>query len=249
MKNRKKIQTALWFIVMVLGSAVAKAGTDTGGVMLSGTRLIYDGCRNVAGLTVTNSAAHDVWLMRFWISPYEDKPETKKVKHIAPPFVVTPPLYRLDPDGTVQLRINQMKDDLPTDRESVFYLNSLAIPPKKGEKNFRESVQGGLQFAVNTRIKMFYRPAAISNRQALKAAPGKLSVAVMDKTMLISNPTPYFITLSQLAINGVPVQTELDTMVPPFGEIRLPVATGHGSLSYSTIDDRGMTTPSLKKIF
>ncbi|CAI1507670.1 fimbrial biogenesis chaperone [Serratia ficaria] len=246
MKSKIKQHAALWFLLTVLGATAAQAGADNGGVMLSGTRLIYDGNKNVAGITVTNSAANDVWLMRFWISPYGDKDQGKNNK---PPFVVTPPLYRLDPDATVQLRINRMKDSLPPDRESVFYLNNLAIPPKKGEKNFQKSVQGGLQFAVNTRIKMFYRPAAVSNVPAVKEAPNKLSVAVKGKAMSIKNPTPYFITLSQIAINGAPVRTDQDTMVPPFGDIRLPAKVPHGTLSYSTIDDRGMTTPVLKKTF
>lgn len=232
--------------VIMLCSFAVMAGTDNGGVMLSGTRLIYDGNKDVAGLAVSNSAANDVWLMRFWISNYGDNAEEKKNK---PPFVVTPPLYRLDPDSEVQLRINRMKDTLPADRESVFYLNSLAIPPKKGEKNFQKSVQGGLQFAVNTRIKMFYRPAAVSDIRAVKEAPAKLSVSVTGNTMTLTNPTPYFITLNQISINMIPVQTRQDTMVPPLGELRLPVKTAHGNLSYSTIDDRGMTTPAFKKTF
>ena len=243
---RNKIQVTLYLVVIMLYSSAANAGTDNGGVMLSGTRLIYDGNKDVAALTVSNSAVKDIWLMRFWISNYGDNAEDKKNK---PPFVVTPPLYRLDPDSEVQLRINRMKDTLPVDRESVFYLNSLAIPPKRGEKNFQKSVQGGLQFAVNTRIKMFYRPAAVNDIRAVKEAPAKLSVSVAGNTMTIKNPTPYFITLNQITINMTPVHTSQDTMAPPFGELRLPVKTAHGTLSYSTIDDRGMTSPALKKTF
>lgn len=155
----------------------------------------------------------------------------------------------MDPKEAVQLRVNKLADTLPTDRESVYFLNNLAIPPKKGEKVYQKAVQGGLQFAVNTRIKLFYRPAAISDAAAVKAAPEKLTVSAKDKTMTIQNPTPYFITLSQLTVNGKTVQTSKDTMIPPFGNLSVPVSVAHGSLGYNTIDDRGMTTPLLKKAF
>ncbi len=43
---------------------------------------------------------------------------------------------------------------LPQDRESLFYLNVREIPPKPDKPNV-------LQLAMQSRIKLFYRPAAI----------------------------------------------------------------------------------------
>ncbi|WP_129544110.1 fimbria/pilus periplasmic chaperone [Serratia sp. 1D1416] len=85
MKSKIKQHTALWLLLTVLGATAAQAETNNGGVMLSGTRLIYDGNKNVAGITVTNSAADDVWLMRFWISPYGDKADKEQGKNNKPP--------------------------------------------------------------------------------------------------------------------------------------------------------------------
>lgn len=236
---------------LMLGSVnAAQAADGNGGVSLGGTRLVFDGSKDAASMTVTNSSAADVWLMRFWVSPYGEKSDDTDTKtKAAVPFAVTPPLYRLDPKNAVQLRVNKLVDTLPADRESVFYLNNLAIPPKKGEKIYQKAVQSGLQFAVNTRIKLFYRPAAINDANAVKAAPEKLTVTPAGKTIVVKNPTPWFVTMSQLAVNGKALQTDKDTMVAPFGELSLPVMVTHGTFSYSTVDDRGMTTPKIDKTF
>lgn len=233
-------------ILMMTSLSGAHADDGKGGISLDGTRLVFDGSKDTASMTVTNSSATDVWLMRFWVSPYGEQNAEKKQDV---PFAVTPPLYRLDAKSAVQIRVNRLSDSLPADRESVFYLNNLAIPPKKGEKIYQKAVQSGLQFAVNTRIKLIYRPAALNDTQALKNAPEKLSVASSGKELQVKNPTPYFITLTQLAVNGKAVSTGKDTMIPPFGSLSVSSPVAHGAFSYTTVDDHGMTTRKLDKTF
>ncbi|MCU6244227.1 fimbrial biogenesis chaperone [Enterobacter asburiae] len=225
------------------GVTVGASCAEAAGISLGGTRLIFDGAGDVASISVTNSSDEDVWLMRFWVSPYgDDKSQGDEGKNTTP-FIVTPPLYRLDPQSAVQLRVNRMGNTLPADRESVFYLNSLAIPPKKGEKGYEKAVQNGLQFAVNTRIKLIYRPGALNDKAVIKALPGKLTVSGDGKNLTVKNPTPYYITLVQLAVNGKVLQTDKDTMVAPFGTLSLPSGDVHGRLSYQTVDDNGARTP------
>ncbi|MEH4266969.1 molecular chaperone [Klebsiella aerogenes] len=241
--------TILATALMTWGAGYACAA-ENGGISLGGARLVFDGGKDASSMTVTNSSAADVWLMRFWVSPYGEKSDDGKAQgKAAVPFAVTPPLYRLDPKSAVQLRVNRLSDTLPADRESVFYLNNLAIPPKKGEKSYQKAVQSGLQFAVNTRIKLFYRPAALNDAQTVKSAPAKLTVAASGKELVVKNPTPYFITLTQLAVNGKAVSTDKDTMVSPFGSLSVNSPVAHGTFSYTTVDDRGMTTPKLEKTF
>ncbi|AFI89674.1 fimbrial biogenesis chaperone [Pectobacterium parmentieri] len=135
MKNKSWGRTILLSVVILLNSTSAYS---EGGVLLGGTRLIFNGDRDVASMTVTNSAESAVWLMRFWVSPYERKSNESEGKQEKSPFAVTPPLYRLDPKDAVQIRVNKLSDNLPADRESVYYLNNLAIPPKKGRKKLSE---------------------------------------------------------------------------------------------------------------
>ncbi|KFD24800.1 FimC family chaperone [Yokenella regensburgei ATCC 49455] len=202
-----------------------------------------------------NNGSTGTWLMRFWVSPYGDKGNDvaatggKDRAAASLPFVVTPPLYRLDPQGAVELRVNRVSESLPADRESVYYLNSLAIPPKKGDKGYSKAVTSGMQFAVNTRIKLIYRPAALKDAAVVKALPGKLTASADGKTLTIKNPTPYYITMVSLAVNGKAVAADMDTMVAPFGTLSVPSSVAHGKLTYFTVDDRGARTPVTEKNF
>ena len=46
------------------------------------------------------------------------------------PFLITPPLFRMDAQKEQSLRIVYTHDQLPADRESLFWLNVLEVPPK-----------------------------------------------------------------------------------------------------------------------
>ena len=46
------------------------------------------------------------------------------------PFIVSPALTRVEPDGSALLRVFHAKRPLPTDRESLFYLNVMETPPR-----------------------------------------------------------------------------------------------------------------------
>ncbi|WP_329911909.1 molecular chaperone [Serratia quinivorans] len=235
-------------LALSLGGAALVPSAYGAGISLGGTRLIFDGAKDAATIQVSNSSASDVWLMRFWVSHYGTQASQEGDK-TATPFVVTPPLYRLDPQTAVQLRVNRVQAPQPADRESVYYLNSLAIPPKKGEKGYNKAVQSGLQFAVNTRIKLIYRPAALNDSRVVKVLPEKLTVSSDGKNLQVKNPTPYYITLVQLSVNGKALQTDQDTMVAPFGALSVPSAVVHGKFAYQTVDDNGARTPVTEKTF
>lgn len=241
----KMLSVSRFLVLATFAGSVCAAG---GGVSLNGTRLIFDGSKDASSMTVTNSSTAETWLMRFWVSPYADPADTSG-KPVLTPFVVTPPLYRLDPQAAVELRVNKLDTVLPADRESVFYLNNLAIPPKKGEKSYAKAVKSGLQFAVNSRIKLFYRPGPLNDAVTVAAAPSKLTAAAYGKGLRIKNPTPYYITLVNVSINGKAADAEGDTMVSPFGELTFASSAAHGAVKYSTVNDRGMTTDVLTKSF
>ncbi|MCV5920354.1 fimbria/pilus periplasmic chaperone, partial [Escherichia coli] len=73
------------------------------------------------------------------------------------PFIITPPLFKLDPEKNNILRIVNITHGLPQDRESVYWVNVKAIPSKSDDSENKNV----LQIAVRTRIKLFYRPAGL----------------------------------------------------------------------------------------
>ena len=85
---------------------------------------------------------------------HTSKPGESKV-----PFVLTPPLFRLDPTKVQSLRLVYTHDPLPQDRESLYWLNVLDIPPRAAANpDLPQSV--GLAF--KHRMKVFFRPARLA---------------------------------------------------------------------------------------
>jgi len=75
------------------------------------------------------------------------------------PFLITPPLFRLDAKEDNVLRVVRTGGNLPGDRESLYWLNIKAIPSSKHVEGMNT-----LQIAINTRIKLLYRPSSIQGK-------------------------------------------------------------------------------------
>ena len=88
--------------------------------------------------------------------PAQSRLENEQHQKITSPLVVLPPLQRVEPSERSVVRITKTPeaDRLPQDRESVFYFNLREIPPKSTKTNV-------MQLALQTQIKLFYRPKAI----------------------------------------------------------------------------------------
>ena len=104
-----------------------------GGVGLSATRVIYDGSKKEASLTVQNKSKTEEFLIQSWV---DDAAGSKKT-----PFIITPPLFRLDPGKNNILRIVNTTPGLPQDRESVYWVNVKAIPSKSDDSENKNVLQ------------------------------------------------------------------------------------------------------------
>lgn len=212
-------------------------------VVITGTRVIFNAAQGETTVRLTNDNSRPA-LVEAWIDD-GDVNSTPDSAHT--PFLITPPLFRMDPDKDQSLRILFVPGakPLPGDRESVFWLNVLEIPPKPTDTE--QAGKNYLQFAIRSRIKLFYRPAKLPG-DAL-TAPGKLTFKAMagqGAALEIHNPTPYFITISSLSLGANPKPVEgTDGMVAPFGDLRLPLkgvaqAPAAGTpIVFTTINDYG----------
>ncbi|EGC1083070.1 molecular chaperone [Salmonella enterica] len=215
-----------------------------GGISLGATRVIFLSNAKSVSLSVNNSSSDSVWLLRSWISQYHNK-NTADI-----PFLITPPLYRLDSDSNIQLRINAINTDkLAQDRESVFMVNVMAIPPESD--NHDTGTGGRIQFAVNSRIKLFYRPKNLNDQQKIKDAFNSLSVVKENGFIKVKNPSPYYITLGHIFINGKEYRDgKNDLMLSPLsGELNIPENEKSGKLSYQVINDLGGMSPKITVTF
>ncbi|NPT87746.1 fimbria/pilus periplasmic chaperone [Escherichia coli] len=97
-------------------------------------------------------------------------------------------MNRIEPNSDIQFRINKLDsiERLPKDRESLFAINVLAIPPKKEKTE--------VQMALNTKIKLIYRPREINDPLTIEHLQDKLILSKNKSGIRIENPLH---TLSQ----------------------------------------------------
>lgn len=223
---------ALFSLLVVL-----TAGNANAGVVVGGTRLVYHEKDKEESIKVSNTDDSAPWLIQSWTDNNGVKGDQKS--EIKPPFIVTPPLFRLNPENEHELRIIRTGGNFPADRESIFWLNIKAIPAKPKNNNTRSM----LQFSVKTRIKLFFRPFALTSDSGQESQ--KLHFSRQGNQLRVDNPTGYFMTFYHLSIGGQPVNT-IDIMVPPkgFSLYPLPSNAKSDTVTWQVINDfGGASTP------
>ncbi len=176
-------------------------------IALDRTRVIYNGSEKSVSLNISNQNKELPYLAQVWI-------EDSNGKKINDPLTALPPLQRIEGGGKGQVKIQGLNIDqkLPQDKESVFYLNLREIPPRSNKPNT-------LQIALQTRIKLFYRPKTLFADRSLLDNPWqkKISLKKEGGKVKVINPTPYYVTLAAVynSIDGKPVNGFDPIMVEP----------------------------------
>lgn len=221
-----KRQTFCIAIVMLLNLMVMNT-SFAGGVGLGVTRLIYPSDAKQISVSVRNTDNN----LAFLIQPWAEDSNGNKTSD----FVITPPLSVLKPKNENSLRIIYTGPVLPKDRESIFWLTVKAVPPL----NDKEDSKNVLQLASANRIKVFYRPVELT--AAVQDAPAMLTAKMVGQDIVLTNPSPYFITLVNVILGGKKIGS---TMVPPKDSIKLKPQkpAGSGQLQFQTINDYGAQT-------
>lgn len=219
-------------------------GAANASVLIAGTRVVFPAQDGEVTVRLTNDNAHPA-LVEAWIDSGDPKSTPDKVNV---PFLITPPLFRMEAHKDQSLRIIATPAQLPSDRESLFWLNVLEIPPKPTAEE--AAGKNLLQFALRSRLKLFYRPAHLPGDA--QTAPGQVTwKAVADGqgyALEVHNPTPYHVTIVQLSLDVGGKSYSADTgMVDPLGSLRLNVkglttAPAAGtSVAYEIVNDYGAT--------
>lgn len=198
------------------------------GVIIGGTRLIYEGDRKEVSMSVTNPD-NVAYLIQSWIEP-------EQTSNAPQPFVITPPLFRLDSEQKNIFRVIRIAD-LPRDRESLFWLNIKSIPATKVETS------NVLQMAVKIRIKLIYRPPGLLNNIP-ETYIKKLEWKRVGNNLEIINPGAYYINFNHIAISGVSLNDV--SYIAPFGSVRfaLPEKNDSDTIVYEIINDYGGVSKS-----
>lgn len=212
-----------WKNTLLLLSSLIISGQSQAGVTVGGTRLIYDANKKEASLPLYNPDKNTPYLIQSWVENLQTNNSQKT------PFIITPPLFRLDAQQESSLRV-MYTGGLPADRESMFWLNIKSIPSTSRADINR------LLITVRARIKLIYRPAGLTGKadEAYKA----LIFSQQGPLLNITNPTPYYITFYSLKVGGKEV-TAADQIAPK-ESVKLPLAEGmSGKVQWQAITDYG----------
>lgn len=226
-----KIKSAILCVTLL-----AAMGNVFASVELGASRVIFHEERNEALLKLKNPDKSSPFLVQSWLESY--KFPDGRLANAMPkiPFVITPPLFRIEGGDENVLRIIKNGQRLPDDRESVFTLNVKAIP--ETEKNQMNT----MVFAIKSSIKLIYRPKSLEGKKA-ESAYEQVTFRRDKNQLIASNPTPYFITLSNVNINGQKVDIKNNTMLEPMGTAMYPLPQVRGNtLSWQSIGDLGQLT-------
>ncbi|WQD29271.1 fimbria/pilus periplasmic chaperone [Kluyvera intermedia] len=168
------------------GVALLLTGVTAGQAALTvdRSRLVFNEGENAISVNVANRSTQNPYLAQAWL---EDEQEKK----LTGPLMVLPPLQRVEADGKTQVRVQSLPEtaSLPKDRESVFYFNLREIPPKSEKANV-------LTLAMQTRMKLFYRPKGLKVDPMLDTVPGTetLTLSRQGGKYILNNSTPYHFT-------------------------------------------------------
>lgn len=217
------------FVLLML----SQTGNVNAAIGLDRTRVVFDGSKDAASMTITNNNTQLPYLAQGWI---EDEQGNK----ITSPLIVLPPVQRLEPGKKSQVKVQALPavKSLPQDRETVYYFNLREIPPRSDKAN-------SLQIALQTRIKLFYRPASIVPSQQERSDPWQKQLILTREAddFQVNNPTPYYITLIDVRSSkeGKTSPGFEPLMVPPKGTLKLGVsAAALGSKPWLTyVNDYG----------
>lgn len=151
-------------------------------IALDRTRAVFNGGEKNLVMNITNDNKKEPYLAQAWL-------EDAQGKKITDYLVVSPPMQRVEPGAKSMIRITSLPSvsSLPQDRESLFYFSVREVPPRSERSNV-------LQLALQTKIKLFYRPASITPDR-FSRHDNKLVLHKVNGGFRVENPTPYYMTL------------------------------------------------------
>ncbi|CNF17022.1 fimbria/pilus periplasmic chaperone [Yersinia mollaretii] len=220
-------------LMLIAGSIPAYAS-----MTISGTRVIFPAAKKEVSVR-TNNKGTDPALVQIWV---DDGKSDANINNLTIPFVVTPPVFRVEAGKGQSVRMIYNGMALPQDKESVFWFNMLEVPTiekNSGDKN-------KLELAFRTRIKIFYRPTTLNSsgtEQSEKLQWVLASDSQKGQGVKVTNPTPYYFSFDSGIATAGSKKVELKTeMLAPFSTLTFypeNKISGISAVVYKILNDYG----------
>lgn len=160
-------------------------------IIVNGTRFIYSEETTEITIQMSNSGDSPS-LAQVWL---DNGDAGKLPEDISTPFIISPPIARIDAKNGQSIRIKKAIDKriAANDRESLWWLNILDIPSV--DKSQATENTAILNLAIRSRFKFFWRPIGLGDRQN---AESKMEFIATSDGITLVNPTPFFITVADV---------------------------------------------------
>ncbi|WP_322065016.1 fimbrial biogenesis chaperone [Burkholderia ubonensis] len=237
-----KIVRRLAFLLVVLASHA------DANVVLSSTRMIFPANEQEVTIKMTNEGNVPA-LIQAWVDTGDPNAAPEKIDI---PFMLTPSMFRMEPGKGQSLRLIYTDRVLPTDKESLFWLNVLEIPPKAVGDD-----RNKIQLAIRSRIKVMFRPEGLSG--SADEAPGQVKWELTREgakyAVKATNPTPYVVNLGSIELEAGEQKYDAGfgyilpgaTQTFPVESLRTMPTTGI-KIKFSGINDWGASKAAEKDI-
>lgn len=224
-----------------------QAPTAHAGVIIYGTRVIYPAEQQEVVVRMENKGDRPA-LVQAWLDTGDlrSTPATAQT-----PFTLSPPIFRIEPNQQQALRLRYSGEPVPTDRESLYWLNVLEVPPLSADA----AQNNEIELAFRSRLRVFLRPPSLPYPVA--SAPAKLQWKLVDHeqglAVQATNPTPYHISLTAVDVlsdgkrfSKAANKEANDSLLLPAGDVKLfalPLLrnrpTGSTKIEFTTVSDYG----------
>ncbi|KPD02092.1 fimbrial biogenesis chaperone [Moellerella wisconsensis] len=239
----------IYWLFIILGIMIISPAYS--GIIASNNRVIFNEGDFKKNLILGNTNEYSIFAQT-WIDNGEGSGEFKQKAY---PFVSVPAVFVLNQGEMTNLNIIYNNKELPSDRESVFWLNLYEIPAVKNSSN---KEQTKVLVAMNTQMKIFYRPKSLKEiNKNMDDIYFSLSNSGNETKLICHNPTPFYISFSGITLKikniSVNVLPESDMMTSPLSsrEYKLPHQISdldNINVEANIIDDHGQSQPFVYKI-
>lgn len=228
------------FVTVAIFALTSLSFSSYATVQLSANRVYYHAKDQDININVKNVEDRE-YLVQSWV----DAAGNPQLEHNSKlPFVVSPPLFHMANKSEAIVQVMYTGEGLPTDRESLVWLDVKAIPAITDSE---KKVQTKVMVAVLTRIKVFYRPEKLSGNQedAIAALSWKRE---SNNSVTVSNNSPYYVVMNKVLINNeeIPISIETNnTVVAPYGQqtYKVKSAPVGAKVVWAGINDLSVTSP------
>ncbi|WP_313129959.1 fimbria/pilus periplasmic chaperone [Pseudescherichia vulneris] len=197
------------------------------GVYIYGTRVIYPAAQKEVTVQLMNKGDRSA-LVQAWIDDGNTQTPPEKLNV---PFLLTPPVVKVNGNSGQQLKIKLLNANLPQNQESLYYLNVLDIPPNADNNAGKNK----LKFALQNRIKLIYRPASVA--RVNKETFSKIDIMRTNNGITVKNNSANWLTITE--IKSTVKANKATLLLAPHASVNLPGAPAANQYAVTLIDDYG----------